>query len=339
MEPPLENGLQNQLQNDADLIGAASYFAHDALSQCTDVSTMAFAVGHKPPTEQMLSAVATIIRNIVLGIENAIIGDHEYLMTGTPVSWPLLLQSGFLRDTALVDFALSVFAAERLNTRILANGEIQLVDQLPAQLLVHKNALIAAAAQSLLANETEIRRSPQLIHRQMNSELLHKTTWRIVAALQVIGDHKNVMHIANSKSFLNGHDETNSLHASARKIVFFLNGETDDLVLNPAHAGTAIFAAALSAKAGLDQDHVLRLIDGHSSAPLALLLRACEVHRDAAMETICLFKGFDLTPLEVISIERYYDVITVSDANTAIAQWGAERMRLLTFPEASLGNR
>ena len=333
MEPTLEN----QQHNVDDLMGAATYFADDALAQCTDVSAMAFPAGHRLPTEQMLSAVATTIRNLVSGIENAIIQDNERVQGSVPVSWNMLLQSGFLREPALIDFALAIFAKGRLDDRILAHGETLLVDQMPAQLLVNSNPPVADAAKTLLSNETQMRRFPDLIHRQLSSELLHQTTWRIVAALQVISGVKNTEHIDNSKAFLTNHDASATLNASARKIAYFLHDDSDDLVSNPALSGTAIFVAALSARTGLDQDHVMRLADSHSSAPLALMLRSCGIPRPTAMAVICLFNGFDLTPMEISQIERYYDVLAISDAKASMTGWSAARTQQLTFPDMGKG--
>ncbi len=329
MEPKLES----QPQYEDDLLNAASYFACDAQAQCIDVSVMAFPVGHKSPTDEMLSAVTVKLRNLILGIEAAIVLSSIPSVASMPESWNILLKSDFLREPMLIDFILAQFASERLSQRILDNSNTRLMDQLPARLLSGNNLVLADAAQALLASEMLMRRSPELIYHQVSSELLHQTTWRIVAALQIQSGEKNEQHINNSKRLLSNHDEGNSVHASARKIVHFLHGEAANVTLDPAQSGLAVFAASLAAHTGLDHDHVLRLIDGHSSAPLAMMLRASGIGRESAMEAICLFKGFNLTPLEISYVDRHYEVLAPDQAKSAIALWHADRARYLAFPE------
>ncbi len=333
----MELKLENPPNNNVDLVSAASYFARDALSQCVDVSAMAFPTGHMRPTEEMLSSVSGTLRNLVLGIENVILEREADLQLSCPVSWNMLMQSGFLRDHALIEFALAMFANVRLNAHITERGNTRLFDQLPAQLLVNNNPLLSSAAQSLLTSETQIRRSPELAYQQLNSELLHQITWRIVAVLQVINGEKNAAHVARTKAFLANHDEATSLRSAARKIVYFLQKSNDGDLFQPAETGIAIFVAALAASTGLDHDHVLRLADNHSSAPLALMLRASGVSRESAMETICLFRGFDLTPLEISYVERHFDVLAISDAKDILNLWSVERVRQLSSIEMDNG--
>jgi hypothetical protein len=329
----MEPTLQNQTPREDDLQTAASYFARDAQAQCIDVSAMAFPIGHKSPNEEMLSAVAVKLRYLILGIEKAVVSNQDIVQSSVPQSWNLLLHSGFLKEPILIDFVLAQFASDRLTARVLENSNTRLVDQLPAQLLSDSSLLIADAAQTLLASETHMRRSPEFIYQQLSSELLHQTTWRVVAALQVLTGQKNEVHISNSKRLLSNHDEGNSVRAASRKIVHFLTGREENAVLNPAKSGVAIFVASLAARTGLDHDHILRLIDGHSSAPLALILRACDLTRETAMEIICLFKGFNLTPLEISYVDRHFETLTRGDAQSDLASWRAERECYLAFPE------
>jgi hypothetical protein len=329
----MEPTLQNQTQCEDDLQTAASFFARDAQAQCIDVSAMAFPSGHKIPNEEMLSAVAVKLRYLIRGIENAVVFNQDIVQSSAPKSWNLLLQSGFLKEPILIDFVLAQFASDRLNARVLEYGNTRLVDQLPAQLLSDNSLPIAEAAQAMLTSETLLRRSPEFIYQQLSSELLHQTTWRVVAALQILNGEKNVQHINNSKRLLSNHDEGNSVRAAAQKIVYFLTGREENLAFDPAKSGVAIFVASLAARTGLDHDHVVRLIDGHSSAPLALMLRACGLTREMAMEIICLFKGFNLTPLEISYVDRHYETVTRDEAQSEMAVWRVERARYLAFPE------
>jgi hypothetical protein len=334
----MELTLETPPNNTDDLVSAASYFAHDALAQCADVSVMAFPIGHKPPTEEMLAAVASILRNLVFGIENEILNREQNKQPTLPLSWSILMQSGFLRDPGLIDFALAMFANAKLNSHIAARGSTRAFDQLPALLLVDSNPMLSSAAQALLASETQIRRSPEHIYQQLSPELLHRITWRIVAVLQVINGEKHIGHISRSKDFLADQNETTSLRASARKIVYFCHQSQKAIPFKPAETGVAIFAAMIESATGLDHDHVLRLLDSHSSAPLALMLRACAVTRETAMEVICLIKGFDLTPLEINHIERHFDCLAISSAKAELHKWSAERLRQLSSLDIENGS-
>jgi hypothetical protein len=319
----------------ADLTNAAAYFAQDALAQCTDVAAMAFSSGHKFPSEEMLSSVVGQLRNLVLGIERAVLERTEESTLSQPISWNLLLQSGFLRDPGLIDFCLAQFAASRLNAQILGNGDIPAVEQLPARLLTDQNGLISNAAKCLLTSEAQARRFPGQIHHQLSAELLHRITWRIVAALQIAGGDKDETQFSNAKTFLANHNESKSIRSAARKIVYFLGDEGCKIVFDPSRSGISVFASAISAATGADHDHVLRLADGHSCAPLATLLRACGVPRESAMEAICLLKGFSLTPLEVSYVDRHYDVLPIGEAKAEVALWHAARAMQLAFPGVS----
>ncbi len=327
----MEPALEQRTPTDDDLLSAAAFYARDVQDLCTDVSAMAFPSGHIAPTEEMLSAAATKMRDLISGIEKAVISQDAEREVRFPFGWDILVKSGFLREPALIDFVLAQFANERLNNKILADGETRLVDQLPARLLSDSNPLVAEAAQTILASETLLRRAPALIYRELTTELLYQTTWRVVAALQILSGSKNEQHIANAKQFLANHDEANAASVAARKIVHFLPVEFNTEIFEPGKSGATIFAAGISARTGLDHNHVLRLLDGHSSAPIAILLRHCGLTREAATGIICLLKGFNLTPLEINSIERHYDLVTIEDTKAAIGDWATARVQHLAF--------
>lgn len=329
----MEPALEQRTPTDDDLLSAAAYYARDVQALCMDVSAMAFPSGHHAPTEEILSAAATKMRDLISGIERAIVTQGAEREQRFPFCWDILVKSGFLREPALIDFVLAQFANDRLNNKILADGEARLVEQLPARLLSDSNALVAEAAQTILASETLLRRAPALIYRELSTELLYQTTWRVVAALQILAGNKNEQHIENAKMFLANHNEADAASVAARKIVHFMPPKFSSELLEPRKSGTTIFVAALSARTGLDHNHVLRLLDGHSSAPIAILLRRCELTRENATGIICLLKGFNLTPLEINSIERHYDAVTIEDTQATIGDWATERVRHLAFPE------
>ncbi len=331
----METNLETPLSHQEDLLTVAAYHARDAQAQCADVSAMAFPAGHLAPSEEMLIAVATKMRALISGIENGIKNAAHKGSITEPESWKLLSQSGFLKEAVIVDFIMARFAEDRLNARIAAQGEVPLMEQLPAQLLSDPDTEIADAAQAILLSEATSRRSPQLLFRQLAPEQLHRLVWRVVAALQMLSGTKNYDHMNAAKSMLAAHDEAQSGRGAARKLVHFAGSKLNDEAFDPQKAGLAIFVAAISSRTGLDQDHILRLIDGHSSAPLAAILRACNVNTDAAMAVICLFKGFTLTPYEINMFNSSYSVLDALTAQTAIDEWAHARLHYLAFPSMS----
>lgn len=314
------------------MLAHARYYARDGQAQSKDVAVMAFPSGHAAPSDQMLSAVGTKLRDLIFGIENNILSRKSGSNDGNTAIWNMLLQSGFLKEPALVDFALARFSEEHLGAAILANGDVDAASQLPAQLLTSGDLILAESAQSILSGQSLLRRSPGLLYRELPSELLHQTVWRVVAALQIVAEAKNQSHIDAAKYLLAGHDESQSVQGAARKIVHFTASENAHILLDPEQAGTQIFAAALSAKTGLDQDHIIRLADGHSSLPLAILLRAADLERSKAMAVICLFRRFNLTPFEINKFDQSYDVLEQSKALEMAAEWAIERSRYIAFP-------
>ena len=329
----MEPDLENQPSNDDDLLAVAAYHARDAQAQCMDVSAMAFPSGHLAPSEEMLSAVATKLRALVGGIEKTVISTATHGVSSKPASWNLLSESGFLKEPALIDFVLARFAEDRLGKRNTDHGEVGIAEQLPAKLLTDGEAGIAEAAQAILASESLSRHSHDQLYRELSAELLHQICWHIVAALQIVAGKKDAANVAAAKQLLQQHDESRSGRVAARKLVHFLPKEIRTEALDPEKAGLTLFVASLSAETGLEHDHVLRLIDGHSSAPLATMLRAANIERDAAMAAICLFKGFNLTPHEITIFDNHYEEMSQAAARDAAAEWGSARAKYLAFPD------
>ncbi len=333
--------METQFSTTDDLLNLAGQFFRDAQAQCSDVAAMAFPSGYRLPSDEMVAAVVTKLRFIVGGIEQMLEGGVSgQMLTPKDVggdeikSWKLLSGSGFLQEPALIDFALARFAEERLAIKLTASLETSAAEQLPNALLSSGDAGVADAAQAMLASASLVRRAPKLLYRELSPELLQLMVWRVVAALQIVAGEQNPEHIVNAKQFLAGHDESQAGRVAARKLVYFLPVDARRDAYNPEKAGLAVFVAALSAQTGLEYDHVVRLIDGHSSAPLTIMLRHCALDRDAAMAVLCLFKGFDLTPYEVTLFNDHYAHLDQNDVTAAISKWSAERLTSINFPGA-----
>lgn len=325
MEPVLEK----QTLTDNSLLSNADYHARDAQAQCVDVAAMIFPTGHAIPADSLISAVSTILYGTISTIINAVAPAIANDPVHTQSVWQLLSRSGFLREPTLVDFALARCAEVRLNANIAKNGQTAKTAQLPALLLDDANPHLADAAQILLAAEGMRGRAGMSAAHELSPETLHQSVWRVVAAIEVISGQRDGDIIDAAKNMLARHDEGQIARIAARKAVHFLTPNAQ--LLNADEAGLDLYIAALAVEIGLDHDHVLRLIAAHSSAPLAMMLRARRTNRVAALEAICLVKGFDLTPRDVTDLENFYDEIDPDQTRAVILRWSIERAAFLAF--------
>lgn len=336
----MDHDLEMPPSKDDNLLNIAAHFARDISAQSRDVSAMMFPAGHRMPPEQMIFAAAAKLQAIVAGIETAVTGTDKTRADGEKPalqSWDLLVQSGFLKDATLIDFVLARHAEDRLNASLVNRAQTSVTEQLPAMLISAADGALADAAQALLVSENLLTSSPQRLYRELPPEYLHLLVWRIVAVLQVISGRRNADHIAGAKALLAAQDESQSGQVAARKIVHFLPPQFRADALDPEKSGLAVFVAALSAETTLAHDHILRLIDGHSLAPFAVLLRCCDLDRDQAMAAICLFKAYDLTPYEVTIFNENYDRLDRDDMMATAARWAAERFASLAIPMGEMG--
>jgi hypothetical protein len=331
----MEPDLQSDVNPQDELLSVAAMHASDGHLLCTDVSAMVFPRSQYAPTDEMLSAVSQKLTALVSGIESALRVDDANAAETQALSWRLLARSGFLREAPLIDFVLARHCEDRLSAKISTSGEFDISAQLPVRLLASADPVLASAAQVILAANSMQKHPARLLHREMGAELLHQLCWRVVAALQVEMGQQDAAVLDNAKALLAGYDEGQTVKAAARKAVHFLSNDQRSDCINPAKAGLHLFVALLASESGLDQDHVLRLIDGGNSAPLAVLLRILNVSRDDAMAVICLFKGFNLTPREISLFDARYDSLSSQEAHEAIRKWAVARTQFLAFPGIS----
>ncbi|MFC4292185.1 hypothetical protein ACFOWX_07130 [Sphingorhabdus arenilitoris] len=333
----MDRDLKLPVYLEDDLLAVARYYAHDSKAQCIDVSKMAFPTGHFIPSEEMLSSVSTRLKAMVEAIELRIAPPPTAGLAAQPDgrgphSWDMLSRSGFLKEPALIDFLLARFSESRLEAKIAGADDVNVTEQLPALCLENDDLNVAEMAQALLASESLNRRSHKNLYRELPPESLHQLVWRVVAALQILSGDKNETHISNAKLLLSEQDEAQTRRAAARKLALFLPATYDAEVLVPQKAGLSLFTAKLAAHTGLEHDHILRLIGGHSAAPLAMMLRVAGLDRENAMAVICLFKGFELTPHEVTIFDTGYDRTDPADIRAELSSWAEQRARFLAFP-------
>jgi hypothetical protein len=331
----MELNLTDRISPSDELLTAAANQASDGHLLCADVSERIFPRSLNVPSEEMLSAVSLKLRALVSGIENRLLNTQESFVVTQSQSWRLLARSGFLREAPLIDFVLARHAEDRLSARIAASADCDIAEQLPVRLLASSDTVLASIAQTLLAANSMQKHPARRLYCEMSAELLHQTCWRIVAALQVTMGQKDETIIANARKLLAHYDESQTVNAAARKAVHFLEGKNKSDCADPDKAGLPLFAALIASQTGLEQDHILRLIDEPNSAPLAVMLRVLNLTRDEAMAAICLFNGFELTPREISMFDAHYTNLDINSARDAIAAWSLSRARFLAFPSLS----
>lgn len=313
-----------------DLLTVGATHARDVHALCNDVAAMIFPSAVTPPTEATISAVTVKLVALVSDIEAVLRGRTEVFPPGLPGTWQLLAQSGFLRERDLIDYILARVAEDRIHAKIPSS-----LENLPAQLLDHADPNVAEAAQALLAADSLHRRSKGLSYKAMCPELLHQLCWRLVAAIEVADGTRDVSVVANARALLMDYDEAETAQVAAGKMVHFLGVERDADLADPEKAGLQLFIAYLANRLGMDQDHVLHLIDSRSAAPLAIMLRAAGSDAPQAMAIIYLFNGFSLTPRDIGLFEQGFDRLEMDTAKVEIIRWSNERAQYLMFPNAN----
>jgi hypothetical protein len=315
---------QHTSQNE-DLLFVGALYARDTQALCNDVAAVIFPTAIAPPTDVTTSAVTLKLVQIVTDIERRL-QRLGYTSALQPATWPLLAQSGFLREADLVDFALARVAEDRLEARLNMTTV-----SLPAQLLDHPDGNVAEAAQILMAADSLHRRSRGSTYLGLPAELLHKLCWRVVAALEVFHGSRSPDIIAAAREIIAGYDEGQTTAAAARKIVHFVGQPHRDTLLKPELAGLHLYVASLSAALNIDHDHVLRLIDAGSSAPFAVMMSALDLPKEHAIALIFLLRGEALTSREAGIFDRGYNALDQQVVRSALSTWSMARTQFLAF--------
>jgi hypothetical protein len=321
MELPLDQiiGLNE------DLLTVGASYARDIHALCTDVAAVIFPTAIIPPTDAVISAVTSKLVQLVTDIEcrlQALDNDEER----SPATWPLLAQSGFLREADLVDFILARVAEDRFEAR-LDNA----IAVLPVQLLDHGDAKIAEAAQILLAADSLHRRPLGRTYLALPAELLHKLCWRVVAALEIYHGSRSQDIIASARDIIASYDEGQTTTAAAHKIIHFADASDQTALLKPESAGLHLYVAAVSVALNIDHDHVLRLINAGSSAPYAVILKALGLPKEEALASIFLLRGELLKPREAGIFEHGYGALDQHTALAELSSWSMTRAQFLAF--------
>lgn len=311
-------------QND-DLLSVAATHASDIDALCADVAAIIFPTAINPPTDAVITAVSTKLVQLVSEIESKLLARPNE-PNSTPVTWTLLYRSGFLREADLVDFVLARVSEDRLEARLDAKKAT-----LPARLLDHADGNVADSAQILLAADSLHRRSRGNAYLALPPELLHKLCWRIVAALEVSQGQRSPDVIAAARNLIANYDEGQTIISAARKVVHFIGNDHRSELLDPEQSGLHLFIARISAEVNLDHDHILRLIDSGSSAPLSVMLAALEISKEDASNILMLLSGQRLTLREAAIFDNCYSLIEHEAVAAEIAAWSVSRSNYLAF--------
>lgn len=308
-----------------DLLSIAALHVRDVDAICTDVAATIFPSAIQPASDAVISAVSTKLLQLVSDVE-AKITRTEIKFGTRPSTWQLLAQSGFLREADLVDFALARVCEDRLEAMLPPSTTTFIVD-----LLDHPDGGLAEAAQLLLAADSLHRRTMGGTYSTLPPELLHKLCWRIVAALEVTHGSRSAEVIDEARKVLAAYDERQTAKSAARKIVHLIDETSSSDLLDPAKSGLHLFVAKLASETGLEHDHILRLIDCGSIAPLAVILASIGVLKPDASTILVLLRGSNLTPKEVGVFNEKYALLDKKSATDQIASWSVLRSNYLAF--------
>lgn len=313
--------LNLPLGHNEDLLSVATAHARDADALCLDVASVIFPSATHSPSEATISAVSVKLLQVIRDIEVKLAGD-----TREPKTWPLLVRSGFLRETALVDFAMARVAEDRLGAR-LGTGQPAFV----TGLLDHADVNVAESAQILLAADSLHLRAQGRTYLNLPPELLHKSCWRVVAALEVSLGERSEDIIQAAHVLIAHYDEAHTAPAAARKIVHFLGEETRGDLLSPHKCGVHLFVAQLSAELNLEHDHILRIMDFESAFAFMVMLAAIDIPKADALRILVDLRSQMLSTREAALFNSTYARIGTQAALEVVATWSASRLSLLTF--------
>ncbi len=316
--------LHQDISPNEDFLSVARAHARDADILCHDVAAAIFPAALYPASEATISAVSVKLLQIIGDIETFVVGNKA-----TSETWSLLARSGFLREPDLVDFILARVAEDRIDACLELKSR-----PLVNALLDHPSQHVKRAAGVLLAADSLHRRSDGKSFLGMPAELLHKTIWRVVAALEVTQGQRSTAIIDAARRLIAGYDEAATAQVAARKIVHFVGHEMQQRLCDPADCGVHLFVAQLSATVSIDHDHVLRIIDLESALPLIVLFAGAGLSKSSALALLFQLRPQNLTSREAYFFDQNYDNVSSDNATREIAAWAASRSTLLNFGPA-----
>lgn len=299
---------------DAVTLATSQVLATHALRD--DLMAVLFPRGTALPSELLQSRVRLKLQALTSGIERALLPKGAKQLQ----SWNLLSESGLLREPALIDFALSRIAEDKLLHNIqLASGS-SILGQLPVTLLGHDNHRLSEMARKLLHAEQISASDDSQLFQRLGSEALHLLCWRVVATLLESKAAEKEALTEAAQTLLSSHDADINPSTIARKLVFFLGQDYREEFADPRKSGLYLYAAALDQEYGLGCDFLLRLIGSEHVAPLLLLLKGQSLSADEVTEIIPALRG-NSADNAVPDWQAVYAELNAVEARVAIASW------------------
>lgn len=302
---------------DAVTLATGQVLATHALRD--DLMAVLFPHGGTLPSELLQSRVKLKLQALTSGIERALLPK----VTVHLQSWNLLSESGLLREPALIDFALSRIAEDKLLHNMQLASDSSILGQLPVALLGHDNDRLSEMARKLLHAEQMSASDDSQLFQRLESEILHLLCWRVVAALLECEAAESEALSKAVQTLLSSHDTGQNPAAIARKLVFFLGQEYRDELNDPRKSGLQLFVASLDQDYGLGSDFLLRLIGSEHAAPLLLLLKGLSLPVDEVAEIVPALRGNQAAPV-LPDWQPVYAAMDPVEARAAIASWKSD---------------
>lgn len=335
------------------LLADAARAAAGAPARLTTARIDLFVVGESRLSDQQRITMARILGGLVTAAEDEfrrllvdLLDESEtpelVAALGTArveIAAPILDRARLLHDDELVAVLLRRADEHRLASALRGNGESRggesagLIDRL----LSHPGEGVAAAAMALLIAES--RRfdrfgDPVLARTDLAAELQHRLVWWIAAALRdymierhaVAPTHADRPIVAAATAMLAGYDEGETLEGRAFTLASRLQraGALDDALLSHAvgEGRLALFAAALSLRAGIEGPAAWDSIADQTGSRLAVLLRAIDCPRDIAAEILLgLAVAHGRSDEELTAHLDAFDLLDRDRARDALRPW------------------
>lgn len=307
-------GIANS--EDAVALATGQVLATHALRD--DLMAVLFPRGGALPSELLQSRVKLKLQAVTLGVERVLLPTGQERLH----SWSPLSESGLLREPALVDFALSRIAEDKLLRNIKIASGSSVLGQLPVTLLGQGNDRLSEMARKLLHAEQMSVSDDSKLFQRLDSETLHLLCWRVVAALLESNAAENEMLSEAAHTLLSMHDADLNPSTIARKLVFFLGQEYREELTDPCKAGLNLFVASLDQDYALGSDFLLRLIGSEHVAPMLVLLKGQGLSVDKATEIIPALRG-NTADTASLDWQAAYAKLDPVEARAAIMSWNA----------------
>jgi hypothetical protein len=305
------------------LIEAAKADALHAHGACEDIIAVLFPKGRQFPSEALQAAVGAKLHDLICSIEFALRGDGRSNCdaNGFSVAWQPMIQAGALRQASVLSFALARVAEEALILRLTAQGGGAALSFLPARLISHSSELLAQLARDLLAAEQASRNPRKSLYAQLEPTLLNRMVWQVADTLYRHGSEQENAVKVRAQALLVNQNVTDQISVAAQKLLFAIESDFHDDLVDPARAGLHLFVAELAREFSMPHDSVIRMIEADTAAPIAMLLAMRGVSRDEAFMQIQMLRGQGRDDRELSTIFAHYKTMIDDEARDVMSQW------------------